>query len=117
MLALVTALIRQLNLPRWTLGLAIGLLGIGAAVLVLTGRLEARRRAGGATPGLQRLFTWRNAALGGVLSLLLWAGVATALTLQGPGGAKARAGGNHLAIIPFDNQGAIDDAYFRRYLR
>ncbi len=112
MLALVTALIRQWNLPRWTLGLAIGLLVIGAAVLVLTGRLEARRRAGGATPGLQRLFTWRNAALGGVLSLLLWAGVATALTLQGPGGARVRAGGNHLAIIPFDNQGATDDAYF-----
>ncbi|HET9294500.1 MAG TPA: protein kinase [Gemmatimonadales bacterium] len=112
MLALVSALVRQWNLPRWTLGLAIGLLAIGAGVLVLTGRLEARRRAGGATPGFQRLFTWRNAALGGVLSLLLWAGVATALTLQGPGGSAVRAGGNHLAIIPFENQGATDDAYF-----
>ena len=112
MLALVSALVRQWNLPRWTLGLAIGLLAIGAGVLVLTGRLEARRRAGGVTQGFQHLFTWRNAALGGVLSLLLWAGVATALTLQGPGGSAVRAGGNHLAIIPFENQGATDDAYF-----
>jgi serine/threonine-protein kinase len=112
MLALVSALIRQWNLPRWTLGLAVLLLAIGAVVLVLTGRIEARRRTGGATPGFGRFFTWRNATLGGVLSLVLWSTVATALALAGPGGGATRAGGNHLAILPFENQGEASDAYF-----
>jgi len=111
MLALVSAIIRQWNLPRWTIGFAVGLLAIGAVVLVVTGRMEARRRAGAATPGVGRLFTWRYATLGGVLSLVLWSGVATALALSGPGGAT-RAGGNHLAILPFENQGEASDAYF-----
>ena len=40
--------------------------------------------------------------------------MATALALSGPGGggAAAHSGGNHLAILPFENQGAADDAYF-----
>ncbi len=111
MLALVSAIIRQWSLPRWTIAFAVGLLAIGAVVLLVTGRMEARRRAGAATPGLGRFFTWRYATLGGVLSLVLWAGVATALALAGPATAT-RAGGNHLAILPFENQGAADDAYF-----
>ena len=111
MLALVSAIIRQWSLPTWTIGFAIVLLAIGGVVLVLTGRMEARRRAGAATPGLGRFFTWRYATLGGMLSLLLWAGVATALALSGPGTAT-RAGGNRVAILPFENQGAADDAYF-----
>ena len=111
MLALVSAIIRQWSLPTWTIGFAVGLLAIGAVVLVLTGRMEARRRAGAETPGLGRFLTWRFAALGGVLSLMLWAAVATALALSGPGTAT-RAGGNRVAILPFENQGAADDAYF-----
>jgi len=113
MLVLVSALIRQWNLPGWTLVLALGLLGIGAVVLVLTSKAEARRRAGGETPGLGRFLTWRFATLGGVLALLGWAGVATALAFAGPGvPATSRTGGNHVAIIPFENQGAAEDAYF-----
>jgi len=112
MLALVSAIIRQWSLPTWTIGFAVGLLAIGAVVLVLTGRMEARRRAGADTPGLGRFLTWRFAALGGVLSLMLWAAVATALALSGPGGGPARAGGNRVAILPFENQGTADDAYF-----
>ncbi len=111
MLALVSAIIRQWNLPRWTIGFAVGLLAVGAVVLVLTGRMEARRRAGGDTPGLGRFFTWRYATLGGMLALLLWAGVATALALSGPA-TSTHAGGNRLAILPFENQGTADDAYF-----
>ena len=111
MLALVSAIIRQWSLPTWTIGFAVGLLAIGALVLVVTGRMEARRRAGAATPGFGRFFTWRYATLGGVLSLALWSAVATALALSGPA-AATRAGGNHLAILPFENQGTADDAYF-----
>jgi len=48
-----------------------------------------------------------------VMALLLWAGVATALAFSGPVAAGVtRAGGSHLAILPFDNQGSADDAYF-----
>jgi serine/threonine-protein kinase len=112
MLSLVAVLVRQWSLPRWTLGLAVLLLAIGAGVLVLTGRMEARRRSGGAVPGFGRFFTWRFAALGGVLSLLLWSAVATALAFTGPRAGAARAGGNHLAILPFENQGTAEDAYF-----
>ncbi len=111
MLALVSAIIRQWSLPQWTIALAVGLLAVGAGVLWVTGRMETKRRAGAATPGLGRLFTWRYATLGGVLALLLWAGVATALALSGSGGA-AQAGGNHLAILPFESQGEAGDAYF-----
>ena len=111
MLALVSALIRQWSLPQWTFGLALGLLWIGAMVLMVTGKVEARRRAGAVTHPLWRFFTWRFAALGGVMALLLWAGVATALALSGPATA-ARAGGNRLAILPFENQGTAEDAYF-----
>jgi hypothetical protein len=68
MLALVSAIIRQWSLPRWTIGFAVGLLAVGAVVLVLTGRMEARRRSGGSTPGLGRFFTWRFATLGGMLA-------------------------------------------------
>jgi TolB-like protein/tRNA A-37 threonylcarbamoyl transferase component Bud32/Flp pilus assembly protein TadD len=113
MLALVSAFIRQWSLPRWTFGLAIGFLAIGAVVLFFTGRMEARRRKGSDTPGLGRFLTWRFATLGGVLSLLAWAGVATALALSAPGAATAaRGGSNHLAILPFENQGDSADAYF-----
>jgi TolB-like protein len=113
MLALVSALIRQWNLPPWTLGLAVGLLGIGAVVLVLTGRAETQRRLGKDTGGLGRFLTWRFAALGGVAALLSWAAVAMVLAFSGPGsGGTVHAGGNHLAILPFENQGAAEDAYF-----
>ncbi len=113
MLALVSALIRQWSLPRWTLGLAVGLLAIGAVVLVLTGRAEARRRLGEDTPGLGRFLTWRFATFGGVAALFSWAAVAMALAMSGPGGGGAAlTRGNHLAILPFENQGTADDAYF-----
>jgi serine/threonine-protein kinase len=112
MLALVYALMRQWNLPGWTLGLAIGLLLIGAAVLVVTGRMEAMRRAGRSTPGLTRLFTWKHAALGGLLAMMLWSAVATAFALRGPAGAGGTTGQTHVAVLPFENRGSTGDAYF-----
>ncbi len=113
MLALVSALIRQWNLPSWTFGLALGLLWIGAMVLMITGKVEARRRSGSVTHPLWRWFTWRFATIGGVAALLLWAGIATALAFSGPGGGGVVAArGSHLAILPFENQGPAEDAYF-----
>jgi TolB-like protein/tetratricopeptide (TPR) repeat protein/tRNA A-37 threonylcarbamoyl transferase component Bud32 len=103
-------LVSRWGLPVWLLYLAIALLVIGAGVLVVTGRLEAGRRAGTDTAGFARLFTWRNATLGGVLALGTWAVVVTALVMKGPGGAEA-GGAIRLAVLPFDNRGAPEDAY------
>jgi serine/threonine-protein kinase len=111
MLALVYALMQRWNLPTWTLGLAVGLLAVGAGVLIATGRIEATRRAGRATPGLARFFTWKHAALGGLLAMMLWSAVATAFALRGPGGATDTGDVAHVAVLPFQNRGAEADAY------
>jgi TolB-like protein/tetratricopeptide (TPR) repeat protein/tRNA A-37 threonylcarbamoyl transferase component Bud32 len=112
-LAVVYGLIQRWGLPIWTLGLAVALLAIGAVVLVQTGRIEAKRQRGDFVAGLGRLFTWRNAAAGGGLALGLWAVVATMLVLQGPGASgSASATGIRLAVMPFENRGSSDDAYF-----
>ncbi|HEX9165767.1 MAG TPA: protein kinase [Gemmatimonadales bacterium] len=111
-LGLVYSLISRWGLPSWTFGLAVLLLAIGAVVLVMTGQVEAHRR-GGATPGgLRRLFTWRNAAIGGGMALALWALVATVMVMRGPAGGAASRDGIRLAVMPFENRGAPDDAYF-----
>ena len=70
-------------------------------------------RAGAATPGLGRLFSWGNATLGGILALGAWAVVVTALIIKGPGGAAAdtSGGATRLAVLPFENRGAPEDAY------
>jgi serine/threonine-protein kinase len=86
------------------------LLGIGAVVLVVTGRTEAKRAAGGAVTGLASGFTWKNAALGGLAALALWGLVATVLVFRGPAGASS--GVVRLAVLPFENRGAAEDAYF-----
>ncbi len=110
-LAVVYGLVRRWGLPAWTLALAVVLLVIGAAVLVATGRLEARRRTGIRTPGLARWFTWRNAAYGGGLAGGLWVAVALALVFRGP---MAGAVGDvtRLVVLPFENLGASDQEYF-----
>ncbi|HEX3158799.1 MAG TPA: serine/threonine-protein kinase, partial [Gemmatimonadaceae bacterium] len=102
MLTLVYALLARWGLPFWTFGFAVALLAIGATVLVATGRMEARRRAGTPTPGLGRWLTWRNAALGGGAAVLLWATVATGLALQGPQSPRGE-GIVRMAVLPFEN--------------
>ncbi len=111
MLAIVYSLTRRWNLPVWTLGLAVLLLAVGAGVLVLTGKIERRRRAGAGTGGITGLFTWRNATLGGVGALVLWAVMASVMAVRAPAGA-AGAGGTRVAVLPFENQGPAADAYF-----
>ena len=109
-LAMVFGLVRRWGLPTWALGLAVLLVAIGALVLLITGKLEARRIAGGSVTGLASRFTWKNAALGGVGALALWAVVATVLVFRGPAGASG--GVVRLAVLPFENRGAPEDAYF-----
>jgi serine/threonine-protein kinase len=109
-LGLVYGLVQRWGLPSWVLGLAVFLLAIGALVLVVTGRTEAKRAAGGAVTGLASQLTWKNAALGGLAALALWAVVATVLVFRGPAGASG--GVVRLAVLPFENRGAAEDAYF-----
>jgi serine/threonine-protein kinase len=104
-------LVRRWGLPVRVLYLAVALLAIGAVVLTVTGRVEARRRAGAATAGITRLFTWHYATMGGVLALGTWALVVTALIIQGPAGSGS-GGAVRLAVLPFENRGTADDAYF-----
>ncbi|HEX9754603.1 MAG TPA: protein kinase [Gemmatimonadales bacterium] len=108
-LAVVIVLMRRWGLPIWALGLAIALLGVGAVVLVMTGRAEHRRRLGQATPGVQRWLTWTNAAMGGALALGLWAAVSTVFAVRTPGGSDG--GGVRLAVLPFELRGATENAY------
>jgi serine/threonine-protein kinase len=111
-LVLVVSLIRRLGLPAWTLTFALALLAAGAAVLVATGRADQRRRTGRAEGGLGRWLTYRNAAVGGILAMVLWAAVASALAFKAPAGGSDPAGGVRLAVLPFENRGNPDDAYF-----
>jgi TolB-like protein/tRNA A-37 threonylcarbamoyl transferase component Bud32 len=113
-LALVYRLVQRWGLPVWALGLAVLLLVIGAVVLVLTRREEKKREAGaGSREGLAGLLTWRNATLGGLGALGLWAVVATVLVFRGPGGGAGAAGGLvRLAVLPFENRGDPADTYF-----
>jgi TolB-like protein/tRNA A-37 threonylcarbamoyl transferase component Bud32 len=112
---LVYSLIKRWGLPAWTLVLAIALFAIGAAVLVATGRAEKRRALGLTLTGIQNRLTFRNAAIGGVLAMMLWALVATTLTLRGAPAGSATAsptGAVRLAVLPFANRGDPADAYF-----
>ncbi|MES2123829.1 MAG: protein kinase [Gemmatimonadota bacterium] len=105
----VTAVRR--GLPAWVLGLAGVLIGGGALALALTFRAEARRRAHQPSRRFDALLTWRNAALGGVAALAIWAMTATMLAVT-PAGGGGSGGLKRLAILPFVNQGGTDDAYF-----
>jgi TolB-like protein/tRNA A-37 threonylcarbamoyl transferase component Bud32 len=111
-LAVIYGLVSRWGLASWTLGLAGGLLVIGAGVLLATGQFEGKRRAGAAVTGVGRWFTWGNAARGGGMAATLWVTVALVLVFRGPGAP----GGGHevkrLAVLPFENLGSTDDAYF-----
>ncbi len=98
------------GLPPWVLGLAALLVGGGGLALAFTAQAERRRGDRLPSRRFDAVLTWRNAALGGVAALAIWAMTATMLAVapasQGAGGLK------RLAILPFENQGTSDDAYF-----
>jgi TolB-like protein/tetratricopeptide (TPR) repeat protein len=104
------------GLPAWVLGVAIALLAAGGVMLVLTAQAERRRRDGVALRGAARMFTWRNAALGGIGAVLAWAMVATIAsarrtTATAAADAAAAVEGTHVAVLPFQNQGDSADNY------
>ncbi len=99
------------GLPPWVLGVAGVLIVGGVGTLTLTARAERRRRAGVSVRGWEALLTWRNAALGGVAALAVWAMTATVLAM-GVGSGVPGGSSKRVAILPFENQGAPDDAYF-----
>ena len=111
-LVLVYGLVRRWGLPVWALGLAVALLAIGALVLIITGKMEGEDSNRGKSHGVASHFTWRNATLGGMAALGLWAAVATALVFRGPAGAATPSSVVRLAVLPFENRGAADDNYF-----
>jgi serine/threonine-protein kinase len=109
-LAGVIFLVSQLGLPRWTLILAVALLGAGALLLGLTSRADRKRRKGEPIHGWERWLTWTNHAVGGALALGLWAVAATVIAVRKPA-APADGSGDRLAVLPFEIRGAPEDAY------
>jgi serine/threonine-protein kinase len=110
-LAVAFALMRRVGLPIWMFGLAVLLMLIGLPIILATARAEARRGAGGAGQGLARWLTWRNAVLGGVAAFAGWGVLAAVLVLRTPV-AAAGGGAVRVAVLPFENLGVPDNAYF-----
>jgi TolB-like protein/tetratricopeptide (TPR) repeat protein len=108
-LAVLYAVMRQFGLPPWAFAMAVALLAAGWPVLRITRTVEARRRAGREIHGLRRLLSWRTAIAGGVLAVIAWAAVATALVVHEAGGSGAM---KRLAVLPFVNRGVAADDYF-----
>ena len=73
--AAVDVLVRGLGLPDWVLSAALGLLGVGLPIMLVTGRLERQRilaSTGRLAPppqgGVIAWLTWRRATLGGMVA-------------------------------------------------
>jgi tetratricopeptide (TPR) repeat protein len=122
-LAIVYLLVLQLGLPYWVVYGAAALLAIGLPIMLLTGHHERQRAVAqttgmmAATPpgGVQRLFTWRWAILGGGLAfagLTLVAGTYTTMRVMGVGpvGTLMATGAigerERLILAEFDNRTA-----------
>lgn len=132
-LQMVDLLMGLLPLPDWASLLALSLLVAGLPVVVATALFQQRRRvaegdgaqgpkASGmgsadagttdAPPALERVFTWRNALLGGVAASLLWGGIAAGWILFARAPDVAERVGS-LAVLPFEDLSpARDQDYF-----
>ena len=111
-LVAVTFMAGRWGLPTWVLSVAIALLAFGGATLVLTAAAEKRRRAGPAPTGVGQHLTWRNAGLGGIGAVIVWAIMAGAVSARRAGTpAAVAAGAMHLAVLPFQNQGDSANNY------
>jgi TolB-like protein len=136
----VDVLAASAGLPEWFPSFALGLLIIGLPVVLATAFVQegiggrapegdqavpvpgAPRSSGapGTTVATRRLFTWRNAVLGGVGAFALWGVVAAGwLALGGPRAAASAAGESgapvrqSVAVLPFETRSAVaEDSFF-----
>ena len=114
-LAVAYLLVRELGLPGWVMGAAVGLLVIGLPIVVATSLVERARDAAEPARGFRRLLTWRNTLLGGGLgfaALALVAGgyVASRLLGIGPAGTLRATGAigdrERIILADFENRTA-----------
>ena len=119
-LQVVDTLAGALNLPDWAPPLAFFLLIIGLPIVLATAFVqEGERRAErepAAPTGLGRVFTWRNAIVGGVLAFALLGIVAAAWLLLGARGGDRDvvtlpASPTRIAVFPFSVRGSDEFAY------
>lgn len=108
LIGLVLMAVRR-GVPTWVMVLAGALIVGGAVALALTAAAEKRRATGAPGHRFDAWLTWRNAALGGVAALALWAMTATSIAVGSGGGSVA--GTRRVAVLPFQNQGAAEDQY------
>ncbi len=80
-----------------------------AGTEILTPAARGVREAPGAG---RQWFTVRNGIIAAVALLAIWAISATVMASRGAKGAAAAGGGNRIAVLPFENQGATADEYF-----
>ncbi len=119
-LGIVFLLRNVLGLPNWVLGAAGVLLLAGLPIMIMTGRRERARLEAAHTGtfmvppvGVEKLFTWRRAILGGVAAFALLAvivigytvmrvmGIGSVGTLQAKGLLKAR---QPILLAEFENR-------------
>ena len=134
----VQTLTEGLGLPTWFPGLALVLLLIGLPIVLATAFVQEGVRSpprsdptliptrdaapGSERPvarpaGVRRLFTWRNALLGGTIALAAW-GLVAALWLVAVGPpdhagpvASGPVSSRVIAVLPFSYQGSQEYAY------
>jgi serine/threonine-protein kinase len=104
-LAMAYALVRQSGLPQWMFLLAVLLMVAGLPIMLLCAR------GGSSRSGIRRFLTLRNGLAGGVLAFAGWGVLAAVLVLRSPAVAGASSQGPRLAVLPFTNRGAPEDAY------
>ncbi len=124
----VQTLTEGLELPAWLPAFALVLLLVGLPIVLATAFVQegmaplgsAAESAVEVAPRQQathhKLFTWRNAIMGGMAAFSLWGVVATGWLLLGPGLSSTAASTTDLrsiAVLPFGNRSAEgEDAAF-----
>lgn len=114
-LQVIDVLAQNMDLPSSVFPSALGLLAIGLVVVSITALLQRRAAATGSRPRdrLARLFTWRNAIVGGIVAFAIWGMVSAGLMLV-PRSSESMADltpGTTLAVLPFTFQGSPDFRY------